>query len=206
MGDLAPVRQWVYQQLNSLLPSSSLEITSKFQGAEFTKWTGSTQKGLEAKWKEEQAIRDAGGFAGTTTTCNVFLGTLVNKIFDAGGMERKRFDSFDLQGTGGNAWHYYPNASQQPQAGDFFQIGKPGPDRAHAKKGGTFKHVGVILQIGGGVWTTIESGQGGPTLGYDKIKRKGPSAFPPSLFMGWINIEEYFDKWKAPGSKSSEAK
>jgi hypothetical protein len=85
--------------------------------------------------------------------------------------------------------NYYPDEPQRPQSGDFFQIGK---------KGGRYEHVGVILDSVGNNWTTVEAGQGGPKSGYDSIKRKGPRPFDPAKFMGWIDIEAYFEGWKDP--------
>jgi hypothetical protein len=54
----------------------------------------------------------------------------------------------------------------------------------------------VILSIGENSWETVEGGQGGPSMGFDMIKRKGPSPFPPTSFMGWIDIDAYFAGWK----------
>jgi hypothetical protein len=175
---LSPVRLWVRQQLNDLIPTQGGSIRSDTNGALFQQWTGWTQAGLAAQWEAEK-----GGKA-VTTSCNAFLGTLVNKIRTAGGLAIKTFHSFDLPKAGGTAWYWNPTPEKTPQPGDFFQIGT---------RGGMYKHVGVIVDINYIIWTTVEGGQGGPKSGFDAIKRK--VGVMPSGLMGWINIDEFFQGW-----------
>ena len=49
------------------------------------------------------------------------------------------------------------------------------------------------------VWTTVEAGQGGPSTGYDFMKRKGPrqmnpvdSRQPKKELMGWLDLDAFF--------------
>ena len=185
---LSPVRRWVQKQLNQLIPNNEGTIRSDTNGAQFQAWTNWSQDGLKKQWEAEK------GSGAVTTSCNAFLGVLVSKIRTAGGLSAGApFQSFNLPKAGGQAFHWAGDASQQPQPGDFFQIGTPGPDLSHADKGGTFKHVGVILDIDYIIWITVEGGQGGPKSGFDAIKRK--VQVRPSGLMGWINIDEFFAGW-----------
>lgn len=120
---------------------------------------------------------------GTTTTCNAFLGVVVRKALIAGGLARRVFPSFNLPKAGGNAWFWYPTPDRSPKPGDFYQAGK---------RGGTYEHVGIIIDMNGSEWTTADSGQGGPSVGYDAIKRKKRAAYN---IMGWIDADEFFKGW-----------
>lgn len=185
----SPLRLWVHDQLTKLFPNTGVVITSNGQGELFTEWTGMSQDGLTEQWEKEK-----GGIA-VTTSCNSFLSTLVNKIRTAGGLAGGTFQSFDLPVAGGAAWHWYPEAGRRPKSGDFFEMGLRNPK--------SYKHVGVILDMDYEYifYNTVEAGQGGPTSGYDSIKRKGPRIFPDPGFMGWVDIDEFFGGWKGPGSK-----
>jgi len=121
---------------------------------------------------------------GVTTTCNVFVGVVVRKTLAAGGLAHRVFQSFDLPKAGGNAWNWYPVPDKSPKPGDLFQVGK---------RGGRYEHVGIILDVNEGTWSTAESGQGGPSSGYDFIRRKTRIS---SSIMGWIDADEYFNGWK----------
>jgi hypothetical protein len=185
---MSAVRSWVTKKLTELFPNSGTIITSNGQTAVFREWTGWDQISLGEQWAQELQYVDKNGKPlAVTTTCNAFLGQLVNKTRMAGGQAIQNFKSFNLPAAGGAAWHWYPDGDLKPQAGDLFQIGT---------RGGMFKHVGVILSIGENSWETVEGGQGGPSMGFDMIKRKGPSPFPPTSFMGWIDIDAYFAGWK----------
>jgi hypothetical protein len=192
-AELSPLRKWIKKELTALLPSNSSVIYSHTNAALFEKWTGMTDIGLKTQWALEA------GTGAVTTSCNAFLGRLVAKIREAGGLPiNAPFHSFHLPKAGGPAWHWAGDNSQRPQAGDFFQIGKPGPDLAHSEKGGTFKHVGAIIDVDYIIWITAEGGQGGPRAQYDAIKRKIQIA--PAGLMGWINVDEYFVGWNGPSS------
>jgi hypothetical protein len=174
-----PIRWWLYNEMKQAFPSSDKIITSNGDPALFQKWTGTTQSYLKSQW-------DSGS---RFTTCNSFLNQVANNICRAGKLPLKTLHSFNLPIEKG--WHWYPDSDSEPQAGDFFQFGT---------RGGTYEHVGLVFDRVGDMWTTIESGQGGPNAGFDMIKRKGPNPFPNGHLMGWINIEEYFEGWEDPGT------
>jgi hypothetical protein len=176
----APIRQWVKRLLNKSFPPGAV-VQSNTNEEVFKEWTNMSHLELRMLWTNETQYR--GG--PITTTCNAFLDVLIRKLRQAGGLPtNKRFSSFMLpQNSPG--WHWFPEPGRTPKAGDFFEIGK---------RNGMYKHVGVILEIDGILWTTVEAGQGGPSMGFDCIKRKGPNVFPSGL-MGWLDIEEYFGNW-----------
>jgi hypothetical protein len=128
---------------------------------------------------------------GTTTTCNAFLGVVVRKALAAGGLAERNFHSFDLPIAGGSAWSWYPAQGKSPKAGDFFQTGK---------RGGMYQHVGIIIEINGESMTTADSGQGGPSVGYDAIKRKKRNV---SDIMGWIDVDAFFKNWRGSAAKAA---
>lgn len=152
---------------------------------------------IEARRKSaEEALKVSSGGAafdvkklvnarvGTTTTCNAFLGVVVRKTLAAGGLANRTFHSFDLPKAGGTAWNWYPTPEKSPKPGDFFQVGT---------RGGTYLHVGTILDVNDIIWSTAEAGQGGPGSGYDAIKRKTKVS---GNIMGWIDVDAFFDGWK----------
>jgi hypothetical protein len=63
-----------------------------------------------------------------------------------------------------------------------------------------YKHVGIILEINGELMTTADSGQGGPSVGYDIIKRKKRSL---SEIMGWIDVDVFFKNWKGARAQAA---
>lgn len=128
---------------------------------------------------------------GVTTTCNAFLGVVVRKALAEGGLAKRYFHSFDLPNAGGSAWNWYPTPGKSPKPGDFFQIGK---------RGGAYQHVGIIIAMNGESITSADSGQGGPSVGYDAIKRKKRTL--PDI-MGWIDVDEFFKGWKGAQAQAA---
>jgi hypothetical protein len=138
------------------------------------------------------------------------IGKVISKLTAAGygkPVNRGKMSSFNLAGCaeGGRepatatGWHWYRDRTDtlHPQPGDLFQIGK------QLKPGQwSFAHVGVITGWSDGdnpTWTTVEAGQGGPSRGFDFIKRKGPRPLNPidpknpgKELMGWLDIDEFF--------------
>jgi hypothetical protein len=131
---------------------------------------------------------------GVTTTCNAFLGVVVRKTLEEGGLAKRNFPSFDLPNAGGTAWNWYPTPGKSPKAGDFYQSGK---------RGGMYQHVGIIIEINGESMTTADSGQGGPSVGYDAIKRKKRNV---SDIMGWIDADVFFKNWKGAQAQAATAR
>lgn len=224
---LSPRRTWICTQLAMLLPNNVVTIASndKKTNILFEEWTGQSQKNLESTWENKEGfrrsvtpeekkrgvwIRDAPG--AVTTSCEGLIGRLVGKLTAAGfgkPMKRGNMSSFNLPGcdkfgrepatTPG--WHWYRDRtdSLHPQPGDLFQVGKL------AKAGQwSFAHVGVITGWADGdnpTWTTVEAGQGGPSMGFDFMKRKGPRPLnpidprnPKKELMGWLDIDEFFEQ------------
>jgi hypothetical protein len=189
--ELSPVRKWIKWKLTQLLPSNNSVIYSHTNEALFKEWTGMTHIGLKEQWASEA------GTGAVTTSCNAFLGKVVYRIREAGGLATNApFQSFNLPKAGGKAWHWIGDPNQRPQPGDMFQIGKAGPDLSQPEKGGTYKHVGIIIDIDYIIWITAEGGQGGPKSQYDAIKRK--VQITPAGLMGWINADEFFVGWNGP--------
>jgi hypothetical protein len=219
---LSPLRQWVCRQLAIAVPNTQYVIASNdAKTQEFFKvWTGYTQKDLEKIWEDQGFkrtnkngrvyTRDGGG--AVTTSCEAFIGKVVNKIKGAGfakGMPpgRKPFRTLDIAGLGpfgkgaattpGWNWYWLKSGDKHPRPGDIFLAGtRVAPDRW------SYAHVGfVTLWVDGPnpTWETVEAGQGGPGAGYDAIKRKGPRPLnpvdpknPSKVLMGWVDIDVYF--------------
>jgi hypothetical protein len=181
---LSPLRQWVQGQLFALFLMHGKEIRSDQKAQVFTDWTGATQSWLQQQWATERQDLVNGKMRAVTTTCNSFLNVMVNKIRRAGGLANSVFPSFDLPKAGGAAWHWQGESSL-PKPGDFYQIGT---------RGGSYKHVGIVFDIDGIVWTTAEAGQGGPRVNHDSIKLNGPRVINTGI-MGWIDIDEFFKGW-----------
>ena len=225
------LRQWVCTQLANLVPNTKTVIASNNDKTAiiFTDWTGHTQQTLETAWKSDgyrqatdQKERDLKGAwvrvtgVGTTTSCEGFINKLVQKIKAAGFkggkpiQDRGVLSSFNLPGCVRSGfepattigWHWYRDKTEslKPQPGDFYQAGtlrKPGQ--------WSYAHVGVITDFWDDnkpTWITVEGGQGGPSAGWDAIKRNGPrpldpmnKAKPHEVLMGWLDIDEYFAGW-----------
>jgi hypothetical protein len=223
------LRQWVCTQLAKLAPNSVTVIASNKDETAimFKEWTGYTQALLEEAWKKDgyrQAtaadpvqpawIRVTG--VGTTTCCESLIKKLVEKINRTGFKNGKpsnangTLSSFNLPGCVRDGlepattvgWHWYRDKSDalKPRPGDFFQAGtlrKPGQ--------WSYAHVGVITDYWDDnkpTWITVEGGQGGPSAGWDAIKRNGPrpldpmkKAKPHEVLMGWLDIDEFFAGW-----------
>jgi hypothetical protein len=76
------------------------------------------------------------------------------------------------------------DTNRLPQLGDVFVCKElPYPGQA-------FKdiHVGVSYSVNGAVWTTVEAGQGGKSLGHDLILKKTSRSL--ASILGWADIEE----------------
>jgi hypothetical protein len=185
--------------------SNSPPIRSDKDMAKFQLWTGMSQAGLKKSWADRDAARAEVAAkkkkgekpskeliekaAATLTSCNSFLSIVVSQVRSAGGLSpAKNFASFNLPQAAGASWHYYPDDQASPRPGDFFELGTKT----------VFEHVGVILDIdiSGNTWTVVQGGQGGPTRGFDMIRRDGPQPLPHGNFLGWMDIDAYFSGWQ----------
>lgn len=143
----------------------------------FTLMTGYTQDMLLDKWVSDR-----------TTTCNEFvsrcggaMGYQSEGKYDGLGM----FDIMDVLTRYGRGHCWVPATSgSKPAYGDIFRSRGTVPDHNGVRK----NHMGLSLHFEGNKWYTIESGQGGPSTGYDAIKRKVSDWMPPDI-TGWVDMK-----------------
>lgn len=140
----------------------------------FQTMTGYSHKMLLDKWVNDR-----------TTTCNEF----VSRCAVAMGYTSKdgvgKFDIADWLTRYGLGHCWVPSSSgAEPVYGDVFRLFAQASDH----NGVNLNHMGVSLYIEGPNWYTVESGQGGPLMGYDAIKRKRRDWKPDSL-QGWVNMK-----------------
>lgn len=117
--------------------------------------------------------------AKNTTTCNDFcchVGYHLGAKFNVG-----LFPIEDVLKSKGLGSCWVPStANARPKVGDIF-VNK------------TRSHMGVAMDFYGGGWWTVEAGQGGPTQGYDSIKRK-VGFYNPNSLSGWVDMEKLLSK------------
>jgi hypothetical protein len=96
-----------------------------------------------------------------------------------------RFDIADrLNGRGlGHVW-VPADSGATPQFGDIFRLYEASPDHNRVP----LNHMAVSLSVSGTDWYTVESGQGGPSKGYDAILRK-KKTWKPSSLRGWVSMK-----------------
>lgn len=151
----------------------------------FSKLTGWTHEGLQARWAIEdvpkKARRDAGNFdmtgLPTTTTCNEFVGHLSGAIGSPINLGQFDIDKKLGKAGLGEAW-ILASSGNRPGLGDVFR-----PKRFH---------MGVSFEFAGDFWRTVESGQGGPGMDYKKgldIIRRKEEPWNPASLQGWVDIE-----------------
>jgi hypothetical protein len=135
---------------------------------DFTDLTGLTHQSLLENW--------AGG--GILTSCNGLVGNACRAMGAPflGAFELEKL----LKSLGkGHAW-VPANSGERPQKGDVFTAAGR-------------LHMGVSLGFDGDTWLTVEGGQGGPTSGFDIVKRKSGS-FNPGSWEGWCDMRVFLDK------------
>lgn len=158
-----PYSQEFKDKVNSVPPGVSLPTNPLFK-----KYTGIDHFSLVKNWVN----------GGRKTTCNEFVarcGWSMGAKVNLGRFPIKDF----LQQTGkGHAW-VPGDSGKKPNYGDIFRRS----DRLH---------MGVSLGFEGGVWLTVEAGQGGPDNGYDALGRKR-TAFDPNVLLGWCDMRLYLD-------------
>ncbi|MBL4929666.1 hypothetical protein [Fuscibacter oryzae] len=148
---------------------------------DFQRMTGYSQRSLLDKWVNDR-----------TTTCNEFC----SKCAVAMGYTSKdgvgRFDIADWLTRYGLGHCWVPASSgAMPNYGDVFRMFAQSSDH----NGTNLNHMGVSLYVEGANWYTVESGQGGPSNGYDAIKRKRHDWRPDAL-QGWVNMKALIDAGK----------
>jgi hypothetical protein len=129
----------------------------------FKTLTARTQAELLEQWKTNR-----------TTTCNEFVGQYTIKLLGLF-LGQFRLETC-LKKLGKSHAYVKSEPGARPKYGDIF-------------KHKSF-HMGVFLDLDGDVISTAESGQGGPKVGYDIIKRKRV-AFNTADYEGWCDIAAY---------------
>ncbi len=220
-GNLSDRRVFILWQLVLALPNTGMVLASNDKGssARFKDWTGLTQETLEAAWTDEKFVKGPAGswtrdkkeaWRGVLTSCEGLVLRVFDKIEAAKMGKRKGLaTAFNLANVHPKSgmelktpvgWNWYRDkvATVRPQPGDLFQVGVPtGP------KQWTLKHVGLITRWddndGWPMWETIEAGQGGPSSGYDSMRRKEYRPVFPigkadsgATLMGWLDLDEHF--------------
>ena len=134
----------------------------------FETMTGLTHKKLFESWQ--------GG--GILTSCNGF----VMKAGDAAGV--KGLGGFYMEETlrkmGKSHCWITPDSGEKPQWGDVFES-------RSANIGFQNLHVGISLSVEGDTWLTIEGGQGGRGLGYDRVARV-KKKYKTDHLLGWVDM------------------
>jgi hypothetical protein len=173
---MSAIRDNARKILDAALPGATV-ITSN--ESKYFEMTGLSQKALTDNW--------AGG--GIMTGCNGFTGWYGRMMGS-----KTYLGVFDLQGAAKKAgkpeaW-ISSTTSNHPTYGDIIRY--------------TRYHVDVCLGFDGDVLLRAAGGQGGPSTGYDTIKRARGNDFydhgpyNPAKLQGWIDIDIYFGATIAP--------
>lgn len=185
MGLQASDWETLREMIQNFLYQIPEEVSSK--DSAFVRWTGLTQKALEANW-------DAGGML---TSCNAFAGKIAQEI----GVPRKSVLAkgvLDISQADKEVPGCWQDATSSeaclnnitPQAGDIYS------SWAKVKyKGKEFiqkwGHVGIVYSFeDDGTWWLIQGGQGGPGGRVDYIRWKN-AKFDRTKINGWIDIAKY---------------
>jgi hypothetical protein len=140
----------------------------------FRKYTGWEHKSLLEKWLGDK-----------TTTCNEFCQKCALAMGYAGKDGIGRFDIADwLASRGlGHVW-VRADSNATPEYGDIFRLYDSVPDA----NGMRLNHMAVSLWVDGSDWFTVESGQGGPSKGFDSLMRK-KRVWKPGALRGWVSMK-----------------
>ena len=107
---MSDLRDWLIATLKVDFGSDK-EITSKWHGGVFQKWTGMSNKDLTDRWEWD------GGY----TTCTSFLTNVHGRITASGYAGSPTFLPSQMdQHTGWHSLAEYFDTDQSPQGGDFF--------------------------------------------------------------------------------------
>lgn len=117
---------------------------------------------------------------GIKTSCNGFVGKVAGALgipgMGAFGVEKL------VRDMGKRHCWLTPASGEKPGYGDIFETNSrtPGNDFENL-------HVGVSLSVEGDDWWTIEGGQGGPSLGYDRVARV-KKKYNTEHLLGWVDM------------------
>lgn len=146
----------------------------------FVTLSGLTQSRLRKDWAK--GVK--------TTSCNSFAGWCGR---EAGGMSggtlatgKLNLSKCENEAPGSWVWANTGeaiDANLLPQPGDFYSKPFPGQE---------WGHVGIVTDVDpvGMRWELMQGGQGGPSIGYDKIERKW-FKFDRTKINGWVDIGVY---------------
>jgi hypothetical protein len=134
----------------------------------FTRVTDLTQATLKQNW-------DAGV---KLTSCNGFTGWFGRELGSDLYLGRFDLESYLPKHDKGHSW-VKSTSDVRPKFGDICRLSK--------------FHVNVSLDFEGDIWTHVDGGQGGPTTGYDIVRRiRDKTVYDPGKLLGWVDIELYF--------------
>src|SRR5262249_1734698 len=122
------------------------------------------------------------------TTCNAFLGTVVDQLGKKIGVPPGRWLSagvlqLDLvdKDVKGSWVPSDPTGFLHPRPGDIFSA-EHVDKKGHVQK---FGHVGIVGSFDEGYWTSVDGGQGGRDGGKDYIKRVWRGLYYVGRLTGW---------------------
>ncbi|WP_174278960.1 hypothetical protein [Sphingomonas bacterium] len=153
------------------------DLTEKMKGSGFT--TNSTFKYLTNY--DHVTLMNSWGSGGHLTSCNAFVGHVTQHLglSGLGGFYVEEL----LTKLGKAQFWVTPKHGERPRYGDMFET------RSHNPGGYENLHVGFSLQIDGSDWWTVEGGQGGSILGYDRVARvKKP--WNIDHLLGWVDMRK----------------
>lgn len=140
---------------------------------DFKALTGLTHERLLNHWATHNI--------GALTSCNSFCGVI------AGGFGHSYLNDFNLLKLltkAGKAQFWVPASSgEKPRYGDMFES-------LSKNQGYDNLHIGFSLNFDeDGSWWTLEGGQGGPVLGYDRVTRN-KKKWSTTHMLGWVDMRK----------------
>lgn len=75
------------------------------------------------------------------------------------------------------------DSGSTPEYGDVYRLYDSVPDH----NGVRLNHMGVSLYVNGTDWYTVDSGQSGPSMGHDALRRN-KRTWKPSALRGWVSM------------------
>ncbi|HLJ49051.1 MAG TPA: hypothetical protein VKU01_23715 [Bryobacteraceae bacterium] len=188
---LTPLRKWIKNTLLTRFPNPGT-VWSDTDGKNFQYLTEITHDGLLSKWflkdKDGKVDYTTTGPDPKFTTCTSFLPVFASRVAMAGKLPPTELRPFKMPVTRGWAPAWLTDAAVGgPKEGDFFLITEQGE----------MKHVGIIAQIEGQLWSVVAGGQGGRSSRHDGVGRTPISARPTGVF-GYLDVDSYFQGWAGP--------
>lgn len=176
---LSPLRRKAIEILEQNVPITGLTSND----AAFKILTGYNTVDLQAKWKTMP----------TLTTCNAFGGRYAVLLGAPPGcwLSRGLLQLDWVKKDVPDSWKESSATDGAPKPGDIFAARYVNPTTKEVQK---FGHVGVLYCWHDTIfYDTVESGQGGMSMGLDKMQWKADHLYHPSNFTGWVDIEIYIN-------------